>query len=139
MPNARPRKRPCSICRRWFLPDVRQKGRQNTCSPECRKERHRRQCERWNRKNKSYFKDIYLSQKLERFSKPPPRQSGPDVGKKAIPASSARLHVHLPWDVIGNELEKRQLIIIEYCLGQLINHFRPNSTAFIQPGEIHRH
>jgi len=26
-------KRPCSICRKWFTPDVRQKGRQKTCSP----------------------------------------------------------------------------------------------------------
>ena len=129
MPNARPRKRPCSICRRWFLPDVRQKGRQNTCSPECRKERHRRQCERWNRKNKSYFKDIYLSQKLEQSTelppaKPPPRQPHPLIEKKAIVPSSRRLSLHLPWDVIGNEFEKRELIVMDYCIKQLVCHFR---------------
>ncbi len=48
MANAKPRKRPCSICRKWFLPDVRQKGRQTTWSLECRNKKHRRQCEGWN-------------------------------------------------------------------------------------------
>ena len=58
-------KRPCSICRKWFQPDVRQKGRQKTCSPDCRQELHRRQCDKWNKKNKEYFKNNYLGKKIE--------------------------------------------------------------------------
>lgn len=131
MPNTRPGKRPCSICRRWFLPDVRQKGRQTTCSPECRKERHRRQCECWNRNNKSYFQDIYLSQKLEGFmeqsgGKPPPGVAVGVADKKVILPTSGRGHVPLPWDVIGNEFETRELIIIKYSIGQIVNHCRLN-------------
>ncbi len=72
MANIKPRKRPCSICRKWFLPDVRQKGRQSTCSLACRKEKHRRRCKTWNEKNKTYFKAIYLNKKLEQTNKPPP-------------------------------------------------------------------
>ena len=54
-------KRPCSICRQWFQPDVHQKGRQKTCgNPDCKREQHRRQCEKWNRKNRDYFKTNYL-------------------------------------------------------------------------------
>jgi len=31
-------KRPCSICHKWFQPDVHQKGRLKTCGPDCKKE-----------------------------------------------------------------------------------------------------
>lgn len=136
MPNTKLRKRPCSICRTWFLPDVRQNGRQTTCSAECRKERHRRQCERWHRKNKSYFKSIYLSQKVERFTqsspaKPPPKESPPSIiEKKAIPPPASRLNLHLPYDVIENEIGKRRLITVEYLIEQVIQHPRPHAAAF---------
>jgi hypothetical protein len=146
MPHARPQKRPCGVCRTWFLPNVRQKGRQVTCSPECSRERHRRQCERWNRKNKSYFKDIYMSQKLEGFTepppaRPPPKQPGPIVEKKAVASLSTRRHLHLPWDAIENEFGRRQMIIIEYCIGQLVHRFGPSRTVLYdkQPAETLRH
>ncbi len=132
MPHARPRKRPCSICRHWFIPDVHQKGRQTTCSSECRKERHRRQCERWNRKNKAYFRDIYLSQKLEKTAeppeaKPPPSPKLPVVEKKSITFSSGRLNLDLPWDVIGSEFGKRRSIVLGYSMQQLVHHLRAES------------
>jgi len=131
MPNTKPRKQPCSICRTWFLPDERQKGRQKTCNAECRKERHRRQCQRWNRKNKSYFKDIYLNQKLERSTQPPPMQPPPSaIEKKAIPPPGSRLNLHLPYDVIVNEIGKRHLITLEYLIKQVVQHPRRNTAAF---------
>ncbi len=41
MQRAKPRKRPCRVCRRWFLPDGRLKNRQKTCgNPECQREWH---------------------------------------------------------------------------------------------------
>lgn len=40
-----PKKRPCSICRKWFLPHPRLRERQKTCgSAGCQRERHRRSC-----------------------------------------------------------------------------------------------
>ncbi|MEA3416175.1 MAG: hypothetical protein U9R02_08490 [Thermodesulfobacteriota bacterium] len=42
MQRAKPRKRPCRVCRRWFLPDGRLKNRQKTCgNPECQRKWHR--------------------------------------------------------------------------------------------------
>ena len=39
MQRAKPRGRPCRVCRRWFLPDGRLKNRQKTCgNPECQRE-----------------------------------------------------------------------------------------------------
>jgi hypothetical protein len=39
MPNAKTRKRPCRVCGRWFLPDVRCRSRQKTCgSLDCQNE-----------------------------------------------------------------------------------------------------
>jgi hypothetical protein len=70
-------KRPCSICRKWFQPDVRQKGRQKTCGPDCKNELHRRQCDEWNKKNKEYFKNNYLGKKIEKaeVKQPKPTQT----------------------------------------------------------------
>lgn len=46
------RRRPCRICRKWFHPDPRIKERQHVCSAlECQRERHRRSCQSWHRRN----------------------------------------------------------------------------------------
>ena len=60
------RKRPCRVCKRWFIPHPRLKDRQKTCGdPQCQREWHRRKCEQWNHNNVDYFKDNYLDKKLE--------------------------------------------------------------------------
>ena len=67
------KKRPCSICRRWFIPKPQAKAHQVTCGdPACQREQHRRQCEKWNKANKEYFKSDYLEKKLrqKRESRP---------------------------------------------------------------------
>ena len=67
MQRAKPRKRPCRVCRRWFLPDGRLKNRQKTCgNPECQREWHRKKCAEWNKKNEEYFRTNYLQNKLLR-------------------------------------------------------------------------
>ena len=55
------KKRPCRICKRWFMPNPKLKDRQMTCGdPDCQREWHRKKCEEWNRKNPDYFKANYL-------------------------------------------------------------------------------
>lgn len=120
MPNSRPRKRPCSICRKWFLPDVRQKGRQVTCSPECRKERHRRKCAEWNRRHCANSKSDYLSKKLEQTASPPE----PDQGGYL---SGSRINLQLPRDILQDELGERNLIIIDYLIEQILARVRLDS------------
>lgn len=60
------RKKPCSICRKWFTPDRRVGSRQKTCSDECRKERRRRKQAEWREKNPEYFKARWLKERSRR-------------------------------------------------------------------------
>jgi len=65
------RKRPCRVCKRWFIPHPRLKERQKTCGDQqCQREWHRRKCEQWNHNNADYFKDNYLDKKLEQTGTP---------------------------------------------------------------------
>ena len=60
------RKRPCRICGKWFVPHPRLGERQKTCeATECQQRWHARKRAAWNRKNHSYFKEIYISRQLE--------------------------------------------------------------------------
>lgn len=57
------RKKPCSICRKWFTPDPRVGSRQKTCSVKCREERRRRTQAEWRRRNPEYFKARWLRER----------------------------------------------------------------------------
>jgi hypothetical protein len=129
MTRAKTRKRPCAICRRWFIADPRQIGRQKTCGkPACQREQHRRQCQQWNRKNKRYFKAIYLSEKIERTKDPPDlSQESPTP---VIQAS--RTDLALPKDVIVKTTGADLLVVLDYITEQII-HREPRISAFEPP------
>jgi len=58
-------KRPCCICRRWFEPDARVRGRQKVCSaPDCQRERHRRNCEELRERERVAERRDLLEQRL---------------------------------------------------------------------------
>ena len=117
-------KRPCSICRKWFAPDVRQKGRQTTCSQACQNERHRRQCEKWNRKNKAVSKNNYLAKKLE-------DAVAEQTTAGTIPISLQRqTEPVLPMEVIVAEYGIKPAIIIRYMVAQIINHTNDRIRGF---------
>ena len=108
MPRMPTRKRPCRICRCWFLPNPRLRSRQKACGDfSCRKEWHRKKCAEWNRRNPDYFRANYLQKKLEaaKTSKPPTVKS--------------RMKTSLPLEYVQEVIGIQQLIIIEY-LAQLI-------------------
>ena len=117
-------KRPCCICRKWFLPDVRQKGRQKTCSPGCQKELHRRQCKKWNKKNKAYFKNNYLSNKIEKTIE---QQTAPASPKRHL---TRRVKPILPMEIIVTEYGIKPAITVQYLVTQIINHTRSRRTGF---------
>jgi hypothetical protein len=131
-------KRPCSICRKWFQPDVRQIGRQKTCSPDCQYEHHRRQCEEWDKKNKEYFINIYLAKKIEPFEK---KQSEKDqssesalshlTSPKQIPPKPKRIAKPvLPCEIIVKEYGEKDLIVIQYLVHQIIKQTNCRITGF---------
>jgi hypothetical protein len=117
MPKTGTGKRPCTICRKWFLPDPRQIGRQQTCgNPACQKERHRRRCREWNRKNRDYFKANYLSAKLGR-TRDPPVSSKQDIACVTPPS---RLELCLPKKVMVEVISAEQLVVVEYLIEQIM-------------------
>lgn len=121
--------RPCKICRRWSSPDHRLKDRQQTCGePECQREWHRRQCEEWNRKNKEYFKGIYLKKKLSKITRLPPDSASPKFDlkekKPTITHLGSRLNFGLPKHDIQELINPEALVIIEYVAEQITQRFR---------------
>jgi hypothetical protein len=59
------KKRPCSICRRWFQPNPRTGARQRVCgSDECQRERHRRACKSWHQENPDYDRERRLRDRV---------------------------------------------------------------------------
>ena len=102
------RKRPCRVCKRWFIPHPRLKDRQKTCGDQqCQREWHRRKCEQWNHNNVDYFKDNYLDKKLEISGTP-----------------RSRLKTGLPLCYVQQLIGTPQLVIIEYLSQLLIGRCR---------------
>jgi hypothetical protein len=49
------KKRPCCVCRRWFLPDARVGARQRACGAEnCQRARHREADRVWHTRHPDY-------------------------------------------------------------------------------------
>ena len=128
MPRAKPRKRPCRICRRWYLPDVRHKKRQKTCgAPDCQNEWHRRLCADYNKRNRENFKADYLSKKLEKTRDTSLKKSPLQKYPKTLPRS--RINLKLPRNFIRERIGAEMLVILEYIIEQVIKRHR----AFIVP------
>ena len=105
------KKRPCGICRRWFMPHPRLKDRQQTCGdPRCKKEWHRKKCAEWNKRNRDYFKTNYLQKKLESQATTTPVKS--------------RLKTGLPIQHVKEVIGIQHLIIIEYLAQLLVRRFQ---------------
>lgn len=105
------KKRPCSICRRWFMPHPRLKDRQRTCGdPACRKEWHRKQCAQWNKRNGDYFKANYLQKKLD-----------PERGKVQV---KSRLKTGLPLRCVQEVIGMQHFVIIEYLAQLMVRRFQ---------------
>ena len=129
MQKTKTRKRPCKICRRWFMSHSRQKQRQKTCGrPGYQKELHRRQCQRWNNRNKDYFKANYLATKLKCIQDPPdPLQQKPPP---IVPRS--RIKLWLLKDIVIETIGAKHFIIQEYIVEQII-HRKPNIPVLQPP------
>ncbi len=72
------------------------------------------------RKNRADRKSDYLSKKLEQTASAP----GPDQGAYV---SGSRINLHLPRDILRNELGERNLTIIDYLIEQILARVRLDS------------
>ena len=117
------KKRPCKVCRRWFRPNPRVGDVQMTCGrPKCKREWHRKKCAEWNRKNREYFKEIYLNNKILAASA---KTENPDNQQKVKGKTTrTRFNVGLPWQEIQEVMGVKQLVIIEYIIHLLLRAFK---------------
>ncbi|MBW2055589.1 MAG: hypothetical protein JRI29_07830 [Deltaproteobacteria bacterium] len=121
MPRVPTRKRPCRICRRWFLPNPRLKNRQMTCGDaRCKTEWHKKKCAEWNRRNADYFKSNYLQKKLEASGQGVETSRTPTAKSSPGRTLKSRMKTGLPLEYVQEVIGIQQLIIIEY-LAQLLN------------------
>ena len=108
------RKRPCSICRRWFQPDVRVGARQHVCSaPECQKKRRQRKQAQWRRQNPDYFvgrRWAGAEDKEEPARAPPPLEQ-------------------IPWDVVQSQIGSKATVILGLLAKVLLQHVQSQIRA----------
>ncbi len=89
MPDAR--KRPCSVCRCWFRPNVRVGDRQYACSKtECQAARRKKTQANWRKGNPEYARGYRIEQRAAREQPPEPLQ---------LPTPLKQL----PWDIAKDE------------------------------------
>src|SRR5580704_661896 len=90
---ARSRKRPCTICRQWFLPDPRIGKRQRACrKPQCQAARRKKTQAAWRGKNPDYFIGRRIQERGGKKRRPAPlRMPWPLSG--------------LPWDLAQDQFK----------------------------------
>ena len=110
-------KRPCRICRRWFIPHPRVEDRQMTCGdPCCKREWHRKKCADWNRKNAEYFRANYLQKKLDALSHA--------KGSARVLTIRSRFRSGLPHEKVQEVIGVELLVIMEYLVQLLLRRFQ---------------
>jgi hypothetical protein len=89
MPEAR--KKPCSICRRWFRPDPRIGSRQRACrSVECQAARRVQTQKSWRDRNADYFVARRIQERGNQNPPPEPLRLPPPLNR-------------LPWDIAQDQ------------------------------------
>ena len=89
MPEAR--KKPCSICRRWFQPNPRVGNRQRACGkPECQAGRRKKTQAKWRARNQDYATGYRIQQRKAQEQPPEPLR---------LPAPLNQL----PWDIAKDQ------------------------------------
>jgi len=94
------RKRPCSICGRWFYPDPRLGDRQKACSdPACQVGRRKKTQAKWRAANPEYATGRRLNERQAKRAELAPRLANTPAEKP--PPAASRMPPpldQLPWD-----------------------------------------
>ena len=126
MPRRKSKKRPCRICRKWFLPNFRLGDRQKTCGdPECMRKWHAGKCAEWNRNNRKCAQEDYLHARLALVvnesddAKKASAAAASTPAKSPIHFSRSTFFPQLPRSLIQEVIGAQQLVIVEYIGRQL--------------------
>lgn len=101
------KKRPCSHCRRWFLPDPRVAHCQKTCSPACSKALTAKRQAAWRRNNPDYDADRRLREQLRVAELP-----GATI--QVQPATDPLARV--PWHLVQTALGVKTAVVLAFAL-----------------------
>lgn len=110
-------KRPCAICRRWFLPDPRVGRRQRACGPECSAALHRRACKDWHRRNAAITREGRVLDRVDPPAAAPPATPSHDP--------TARLD----WAAIDDLLGPNAATVLRHALQLLSQALRDEIRA----------
>ena len=98
------RKRPCRICRRWFVPHPRAGERQHVCSAGgCQRERHRRACAHWRQREAEAERGHRLRQRMR-------------VEPRAEPSAASPVRAQIAWDAVRDAVGLEVRVVIEEIL-----------------------
>ena len=107
------KKRPCSVCRRWFLPDARVGDRQLTCSADaCQQARHRRADQAWHARHRDYDRARRWQAAIAAS------KAGAEFAAPTRPACLAGV----PWDVAQDVMRGEAVVIIAGVARVLTQH-----------------
>lgn len=116
------KKRPCAVCRSWFLPDVRVGVRQRTCGAgECQRERHRRACGAWRRRDPDYDRARRWQASLDRAK----------AGEGLRPPREPRILAGVPWDLVRDVMKPEGAEILAGVAGVLARYTRDERRRYL--------
>lgn len=118
MPEAR--KRPCSICRRWFRPDPRVRERQHACgTPDCQTARRQKTQASWRRRNPGYAIAYRIDQRAS--------QKEPEPEPLRLPTPLNQL----PWDVAKDQFGAQGADFIGVMGALLVRNAKDQFRAYV--------
>jgi hypothetical protein len=107
--DAKPRlrKRPCSVCKRWFMPDSRVRHCQKTCSEDCGKKRAARRQADWRRKKPDHSEELRVRRAVRRAE-----QDGAVIEVRPRDGLLAKV----PWAIVQTAMGTKNAVIIAFAL-----------------------
>ncbi len=100
------KKRPCSVCRKWFTPDPRVAARQRTCGAACSKRLAQKQQAAWRGRNPDYEADRELRRRIEHAE-----TSGSQI--EVRPGSQL---ARIPWRTVQTAIGVKQAVVLAFAL-----------------------
>jgi len=122
-------RRPCGICGKWFRVNPRQGDRQRVCSsPECQRERHRRNCKDWHGRNPGYDADLRLRQRLYLCPPPPSMPPVDPFGTSPL----RKVNLEAARDAVGQQV----VVLVEVASKVLWQEVRDAVRAEVIVGQV---
>lgn len=124
-------KKPCSVCRRWFVADPRVGKRQRTCGGACREKQRQRTQAEWRARNPTYWTELRLGERVEQLRKRsggPPADGSTDGSDGTGDGGDARVAARgptrpppqemakVPWDMAQDAFGAQGVVLIAFLL-----------------------